>query len=99
MFFDQISFSLELTNKTDKDIEGVRGHITFMDIFGSHIRDSSLSYDQGIKSGETVVYQVGVEYNQFISSHVKLRQTDLDKLKYQWEVDTIIYTDGTTETF
>jgi len=38
-----------------------------------------------------------VDYNQFISSDEKLRSTPLDKLKYDWQVQTIIYADGSKE--
>lgn len=90
-------FTLKLTNNTEKDITGVKGTITFMDLFGDTIDGANLSYDEGIKVGESKLYLAGIDYNQFIDESIELRQIDLENLKYEWEVNTIIYADGTTE--
>jgi hypothetical protein len=47
--------------------------------------------------GESKLYEAVVDINPFIDGDVKLKNTDLSKLKYSWLVDTIVYADGTTE--
>ncbi len=97
-FQDQNTFKLKFTNNTGKDIEGVQGVLSFSDLFGNTIKNVNVSYDEGIKTGESKIYSAGIDYNQFMDSDIKLKSTDLGKLKYEWHVNTIIYTDGTKET-
>jgi hypothetical protein len=98
-FSDANTFTFQFVNKTEKDIEGVKGVIHFNDIFGDQIKRVNISYDEGIKAGETKLYRASVDYNQFMEEDITLRQTELEKLKYEWEVQTIIYTDGTQDKF
>jgi hypothetical protein len=98
-FMEYIVFKFEFINSTEKDIEGVKGNIVFKDLFGDQIQKVSLSYDEGIKAGESVFYKASIDYNKYISDDVKLEQTELSKLKYDWNIETIIYTDGTQENF
>lgn len=91
------TFTFKFTNNTDKDIEGVQGTINFMDLFGNSIKQVKLTYDDGLKAGESKLYSATVDYNQFMDEDIKLKNTDLAKLKYEWDTDMIIYTDGTKE--
>ncbi|MCC6290855.1 DUF2939 domain-containing protein [Candidatus Nomurabacteria bacterium] len=88
---------LQLNNLTGKDIQGVKGSIVIKDLFGDAIKHIDISYDGGLKQGESKLYSIGVEYNQFMEEDIKLRQTALEKLQYDWEPSTIIYEDGTRE--
>lgn len=96
-FLDEITFTFELTNNTNKDIEGVQGSVIITDIFGNEIKGINLAYDDGIPAGESILYSGAVDYNQFIDNDNKLKQTELSKLKYTWSVEQIIYTDGSME--
>lgn len=96
-FGDEMTFTFLLTNNTTKDISGVKGTIVFHDIFGDEITSLSYSYDKGIEANETITDARTVDYNQFSSSDEKLRNTPLDKLTYDWKVDTIVYADGSKE--
>jgi hypothetical protein len=98
-FTDYNTFTFKLTNTTDKDIEGVKGLIVMRDLFGDQITGVTFSYDKGIKVGESKLYNATVDYNQFMEKDIKLRQTPLEKMKYEWSVNTIVYTDGTQESF
>lgn len=96
-FVDANTFTFKFTNNTNKNIEGVQGTINFMDLFGNSIQRIQLSYDKGIKAGESKLYDATVDYNQFMDEDIKLKNTELSKLKYEWDVNTIVYTDGSTE--
>lgn len=96
---DQITMELKFTNNTDKDIKGVEGTLTFYDIFDNKISATSVGYDKSIQARQSKTWESGTDYNQFIDEDIKLRNTDLENLKYKWEVTTIIYTDGSKETF
>lgn len=98
-FQDANTFTFKFINNTDKDIAGVKGYLVLNDLFGDQIKGVNLSYDEGILAGKTTLYRASIDYNQFIDEDIKLRQTELSKLKYTWEVNTIIYADGTEEGF
>lgn len=96
---DSITFTFQLKNNTEKDMEGVEGIITMMDIFGNTIQNISLSYDEGLKAGEVKLYSASVDYNQFMEKDMKLKGTELEKLKYDWQVTKIVYQDGSIESY
>lgn len=98
-FADSNHFTFEFTNNTEKDIEGVKGSVIFKDLFDDQIKHVTLSYDEGIPAGESTLYRASIDYNQFMDSDIELRNIELAKMKYDWVVDTIIYTDGTRETY
>jgi hypothetical protein len=98
-FQDQIQMDVTFTNKTDKNIKGVQGDLTFYDMFDNEIKTINIAYDKGILAGQSKVWNAGISYNQFIDEDTKLRDTDLKDLKYKWEVKTIVYEDNTKETF
>jgi len=94
---DYLTFTFKFTNNSGKEIQGVKGNVTFLDIFGESVEFFSVSYDKGILVGESKLYYAILDYNQFDDSKIKLRNTDLAKLKYEWRVSSIVYTDGTVE--
>ena len=98
-FQNQITLDLKFTNETDKDIAGVQGILTLYDIFDNKISVITVSYDKGIPAHTSKVWASGIDYNEFIDEDVKLKNTELQNLKYKWEVNTIIYKDGSKETF
>lgn len=91
---DYITYTFTFENKSNKDILGVKGSVTFYDIFDEKIKSLSLSYDNGIESGKTVNYRAQTDYNQFISDDKKLKDTELNKLKVVWEPEQLIFSDG-----
>jgi len=91
-----ISLELDYENKTDKDIKGVKGVLKITDIFGDKIINLRWPYDRGAPAKQTTVERgVGLKVNQFMDDHMKLWNADMDKLKATFEVQTIIFSDGT----
>lgn len=83
-------------NKTDKDIQGVKGVLHINDIFGDKIVNVRWSYDRGVAANKRAVETgSGLDLNRFTDSHMKLWNTDFDKIKSSFEVQTIIFKDGT----
>ena len=93
IYGDYITLKIEFKNITDKYIKGVKGAIKFYDIFGDKITNIGISYDKGIPAGETKLWKGVIDYNQFRDSDEKLRATDLENLKYDWEIEKIIYSE------
>ncbi len=94
---DFITMEVKLTNKTDKDIRGVAGTVTYYDIFDKEIKRMDASYDKGLPKNSEKIWNATVDFNQFMANDLKLKDTELKNLKYTWSIDTIIYEDGTKE--
>lgn len=99
LFQNQIILDIKFNNKTDKDIAGVEGTLSFYDIFENEIMSKYMGYDGGIKANESAVWKAGLDYNQFIDEDVKLKNTELKNLNYRWKLTTIVYSDGTKQSF
>jgi hypothetical protein len=95
----QITFALTFWNQTGKDIKGFEGIITYSDIFDNEIESLKLSYDEGLPAHHVVTVEKALDYNQYYDSSVKLKEIKDENLKYKWQVTTILYEDGTKETF
>jgi hypothetical protein len=95
----QITYTLTFANNTDKDIRGFEGIVTFSDIFDNEIESLKFSYDEGLKSHYEVTIEKATDYNPYIDSSVKLKEVKNENLKYKWKVATILYDDGTRETY
>ncbi len=90
-----VRLEMAFENKTDKDIEGVKGTLKITDIFGDLIKNTNFSYDSGIAAKKTAIYKGSLNINRFEDRDLKLYTTDFDKLKTSFEITTIIYKDGT----
>ena len=89
-----ITYTFTFKNKTDKDIAGVKGTVIFYDMFDERIKSIGLSYDDGIKAGETENYKAQSSYTGYDSDEKKLKNTELSKLKVIWEPEQLIFSDG-----
>lgn len=90
-----IGFQLAFENHSDKDIAGFKGIISFKDMFGDTIKNLTLSYDDGVKAKSTAKYEGSTDYNEFMAEDTKLLNTDLDKIKFEFQPSVIMFTDGT----
>ena len=90
-----VNLDMAYENKGNKDIQGVKGVLRVTDIFGDKILNVRWSYDKGIKAGKTATEKnVGIDINQFKEDDMKLWNTDFDKLKSSFDVQTIIFVGG-----
>lgn len=89
-------FELRVTNQTPNNIAGVKGVLSFNDMFGSPVKSVSLSLDESVGAGRTrMVSGYGIDVNQFIDADNKLATTDLAKLKASFVPEMIVFADGT----
>lgn len=92
---DNIDIELAFQNKGNKDISAIKGITHFNDVFGDNIKSINLSYDDGVKANSTATYNGSIHYNQFMDEDKKLLNTDLNKLKFIFEPQIILFSDGT----
>jgi hypothetical protein len=92
---DELNVSFAFENKSIKSIAGFKGKARFEDMFGDEISENNISYDETIPPGKAVRWRGSINYNQFMSEHVKLRTTPTDKIKFRFIPQVVLFTDGT----
>lgn len=95
----RVEFTFEVYNNTEKDIKGIQGLLIIKDLFGVDIMSTGLDFTgQTISAnGSITVSEMGFDINQFMDDHVKIYYTDYEDLNFEYEVTSIVYSDGTTE--
>ena len=96
---DIISLSFRFTSHLDKEIRAFTGIVVFQDLFDRDIMRVNLTVEKRIPPGGTATWEGGVDYNQFISEHQRLASINQDDLKTTFELEMVMYTDGTREEF
>ena len=100
-FSPRVQLIIEVSNNSDKDIKGVSGVLTIKDLFGKHIISLTCNFTgKNIAVGSTVTYSnLGMDINEFMSSHTKLYSEKYSDLIFEYEVDSIVYSNGERESF
>ncbi len=96
IFKDVINMTLDIENTSDKKVKGFQGLITFKDMFDNDIKSLNVKYDEAITSGTSTTYDGSFEVNQFIKDDIEFRDTPLEKITVEFEMDQIIFDDGIT---
>jgi hypothetical protein len=92
-----VALEIAYDNKTDKAIRSVVGVLRLSDIYGDAIMDISRSYGGGISAKQTAVdHGAVVSINKSLDPQEKLWETDFPKIRTTFEVNTIVFQDGTT---
>lgn len=100
VFSSHSTYHISITNNTDKVIKGIQGVLDTQDMFGVSILKASCDLTgYEIQPGETYIDKdMSLEINEFMSDHTKIYNTDFKDLKFDYEVNTIMFTDGTSKT-
>lgn len=96
IYFD-LSFSMA---NLSKPARAIKGSLNFTDLFDEKIMGISYSLDRPVNQGETFSENgTGFKYNQFMTEHKTINQTDISNMKASYTVHSILYQDGTREDF
>ena len=95
-FEKYIKISYQCINKSGKDIAGILWRISVMDMFGKEIGRFALEVTDGIKADKTINKDRYYDYSSYDPDNVKIVDTDIKKLKFEYEPQQIIFTDGTS---
>ena len=96
---DRIDFEFVFTNHLKKDVRAFTGALVFKDLFDRDIMRVNLTDESGVKTGGTVNWQGGIDFNQFLDPHQRLRSIDKKDLSVEFILNKVIYADGTRESF
>ena len=96
IFSNSCPMTFEVINNTDKDIQGVQGDLKVMDLFGSEILTAGCDFlGENIPAGGSIVSELSYEVNEFVSTDMKLFNTDFKDLKTEYTITKIVFADGT----
>ena len=93
-----IELPSQIVNNSSKTIRGIEGIMHIKDMFGKTILDVQWDYtDESIPAGESVtITGTGLDYNQFMTEHMKIYSTPYENLVFEYEIQTVLFDDGTT---
>ncbi len=86
---------LAFKNTGQQKLVGVKGGFLVKDIFGTELKKFVITDDSGIEAGQTATWSGTVDFNQFKEDDIKLRNTDFDKMKFEWVPLVYLLQDGT----
>lgn len=87
-------FDLKLTNKTPKEIIGVRGAVLVKDAFGKELGMYNVRMEPTIAPGRTVTYRVVMRHDPNDIGHVAMLNTQT--VFPEWFFDSLAFRDGST---
>jgi hypothetical protein len=84
-------------NNTDKEVAGVKGHVSVKDLFGEEISGFQISNDTTIPAGQSTTWtgSRSVRFSLGRNNDRKFAELGEDKYKVVWEPEMIVFKDGT----
>ena len=98
-FQDQIQFEFRFTSRLDKPVRAFTGVVVLQDLFERDIIRVTLTVEEPLRPGGTVTWEGGINYNQFMGSHQRLRSIAQSDLVTNFELEMVIFQDGTRQSF
>lgn len=96
---DKISFTLQVSNNTQKDIRGFWGDVLIKDKSNKVIAAFVLKYDKFLRAGDATTWTGDIDYNKKFEGHVELLQAEKKDLSIELKPKGVNYSDGSSEVF
>jgi len=98
-FQEFVWLDVDWTAKTiKKPVRAVKGRLHISDLFGETKFAIGWTINRSIRSGDKFTEKgFGFKYNQFMDSHSWVRNTERDNMKLKFEVEAVVYQDGSME--
>lgn len=94
-FFDWVELDFLVENTGDRDIRGVRGELSIMDLFGKEIKAVRCTFtEEPIPAGESVeAPERPMLVSSFEEADVQIFETDFENLQFAFALDKVVYTE------
>jgi hypothetical protein len=92
---DQLVFTLEASNYSEKPLRAFTGKLRFNDLFGKEIYTSRVQNTDALPSKKVLEFQQSLGVNPFFNNQQLLKTTRLQDMKTEWIPTAIIFADGT----
>ena len=100
-YSERVEFDFKVTNKSSKTIKGVQGTLIVKDLFGKKIISINCDFTgKDISPNKYVTFTgLGIDINQFMDNHVELYNEKYADLNFEYVVKSIVYTDGSVDSY
>jgi hypothetical protein len=98
---DFVAFDIQYSaTGLDKPARAIKGVLNLKDLFGESKMRLNWTIDEPIAPGKQLIERgSGFEFNQFKSEHQWVRSMELENMTATFDVQSILYTDGTRRDF
>lgn len=96
---DRIDFVLLFRSNLKRNLRAFKGAVIIKDLFNEEILKITLTHETGICTGSKTEWKGGIQYNQFLASHQRFLNVDTKDTTVSFDLEGIVYTDGTHESF
>lgn len=98
--YPAVFLGMKVENRTEKDIKGVKGILYIYDMFGDVLTIDDGAFDaDAIHAGEVVEYTTQWEVHPGDTDLQRLYDAKFDDLTFKFELEQVVYTDGTKDVF
>ena len=95
-YSDEVFFNFRFTNSSMENIRAFTGTAVFADIFARPFLRMGLTVDDPMMAKTSRDYDgFYLELNQFMEKHKKLKNSSMSDLIFSFEIESILFTDGT----
>lgn len=83
-------------NSTERTVTGVRGVMTFYDLFETPIKQVRFALEEPLRPSTTELWVGSVDINPFIQDEANLWGRSMNQIHTVWEPEIILFDDGTS---
>lgn len=94
-----VTFSIDFTNTTGKDVRAFDGKLAFTDLLGNVLHEATLAVNDRIAKGATLTWDGALSYNEFLPTHRTLRNAETENMKVVFTVRRVMFEDGQTKDY
>lgn len=98
-YIERVNFNFILENFTEKDVKGLKGTLMIYDMFGNFKISVGCNFTgKIIKVGKTAKFSnMGMDISRFDDEEWWLYNEAYEDLVFEYQIERIVFTDGTTE--
>jgi hypothetical protein len=95
----RIDFVFAFHGHLEKDARAFKGAVVIKDLFDQEIVRVILTHEAGLPMNGTTEWVGGMQFNQFMPQHQRLLTVAQNDITVSFDLESIIYTDGTRQAF
>lgn len=96
---DEITFTVQFTNSTGKNVRAFDGVLRFTDLLDNEIMAAKLAVNDPVQSHGIHDWKGSIDYNQFMDKHQRLKSAEQQNLKIDFTLRKILFEDGEVKEF
>lgn len=91
---NRLELAIELVNKGQKEISGIKGMFVFFDQFGDKISELPFKFEQKIPPNSTSKLELSKRFNQFDAEDKRLAGINPTTTRFEMAAEVVLFSDG-----